>query len=192
MPQGSLFVISGPSGAGKGTLVKRILERVPNTWVSISATTREPRAGEVDGIDYQFMTADEFERDIEAGGFVEWASVHSHYYGTPVAPIKEQLAAGKTVLLEIDVQGGFQVQDKLPQAKLVFIAPPNMEVLEQRLRSRGTDSEEAIVQRMHNAVGEMEASTRYDAVIVNDDLDRATEELVKMIQSGVGLASQAV
>lgn len=183
MPQGSLFVISGPSGAGKGTLVKRILERVPNTWVSISATTREPRAGEVDGIDYQFMTADEFERDIEAGGFVEWASVHSHYYGTPVAPIEEQLAAGKTVLLEIDVQGGFQVQDKLPQAKLVFIAPPNMEVLEQRLRSRGTDSEEAIVQRMHNAVGEMEASARYDAVIVNDDLDRATEELVKMIQS---------
>lgn len=183
MANGSLFVISGPSGAGKGTLVHRVLDLVPNTWVSISATTREPRTGEVDGVDYQFMTDAEFEHVIEAGGFVEWARVHSHYYGTPVAPIEGALEAGKTVLLEIDVQGGFQVKEKLPQARLVFIAPPSMEVLERRLRKRGTDSEETIAQRMANAVGEMEASARYDVRIVNDDLDKATEALVEVIES---------
>ena len=183
MAQGSLFVISGPSGVGKGTLVKRVLSRMPDIWLSISATTRDPREGEVDGVDYRFMTTEEFERVKDEGGFAEWARVHSNYYGTPLAPIKEKLAAGITVLLEIDVQGAFQVKEKLPQAKLVFIAPTSLEVLEQRLRARGTDSEQTIQQRMHNASGELAAAQRYDAVVVNDDLDEATDELVEVLQS---------
>ena len=180
---GSLFVVSGPSGAGKGTLVARIMERVPNLWLSISATTRAPREGEADGVQYLFLTPEQFERDIAEDGFVEWANVHSNYYGTPVAPIREHLAAGQDVLLEIDVQGAFQVRDKFPDARLVFIAPPSMEVLEARLRGRGTDSEEAIERRLANARGEMEASSRYDAVIVNDDLDEATDALVEVLES---------
>lgn len=183
MPSGSLFVISGPSGAGKGTLVKRLCARMPEIWVSVSATTRAPRGTEVDGVDYRFMTQEEFEKTIAEDGFAEWAKVHSHYYGTPLAPIREHLAAGDIVLLEIDVQGAFQVREKLPEARLVFIAPPSMGVLEKRLRGRGTDSEEAIEQRMRNAVGEMAASSDYDVVIVNDDLERATDELVKVIES---------
>ena len=183
MSKASLFVISGPSGAGKGTLVNRIVKRAPDSWVSISATTRPPRTGEVDGVSYFFMSVEEFEAAIERDEFVEWARVHSNYYGTPVAPIEEHLNAGSNVLLEIDVQGGFQVAEKFPDAKLVFIAPPSMEVLEQRLRARATDSEEVIAQRMANAAGEMEASKRYDVVIVNDDLEEATETLLKVLES---------
>lgn len=183
MPEASLFVISGPAGTGKGTLVSRVLERVPNSWLSVSATTRAPRGEEVDGVDYRFLTTEEFERTIEEDGFVEWALVHSNYYGTPVAPIREHLSKGGVVLLEIDVQGGFQVREKFPDAHLVFIAPPSMEVLERRLRGRGTDSEESIRRRMADAVGEMEASKRYDVVIVNDELEKATDELVEVIES---------
>lgn len=182
MSQGSLYCISGPSGAGKGTLVARVLETVPNSWVSISATTREPRKGEIDGVHYRFMTVEEFEQTIENGGFIEWANVHSNYYGTPLAPIEEHIRAGECVLLEIDVQGAFQVREKLPETKLVFIAPPSMEVLEERLRGRGTDSEEVIEKRMKNAIGEMEASGQYDCIIVNDDLEKATAELVSVLQ----------
>ena len=180
---GSLFVISGPSGAGKGTLVQRLVERVPHTWVSISATTRAPRTGEIDGLHYRFMTPEEFERIIEEGGFVEWANVHSHYYGTPTGPIIEHLEAGDNVLLEIDVQGGFQVREKFPDAKLLFIAPPSMEVLEQRLRGRGTDSDEEIAKRLRNAKGELEASKDYDIVVVNDDLEEAIDKLAEVLES---------
>lgn len=183
MPQASLYVISGPSGAGKGTLVERLLSRVPDIWVSVSATTRAPREGEVEGVHYFFLSPEQFQETVDADGFVEWARVHSNCYGTPVAPIQEHLAAGTDVLLEIDVQGGFQVRDRFPDAKLVFVAPPSMEVLEQRLRGRGTDPEDVIAQRLHNAGAEMDASARYDLVIVNDDLDKATDELVKVIES---------
>ena len=183
MTQGSLFVISGPSGAGKGTLVKRVVDEIPHCWVSISATTRQPREGEVDGVHYLFMTEDEFKQVIKRDGLIEWAKVHSNYYGTPLDPIKTHLDAGDTVLLEIDVQGGFQVREKIPQARLVFIAPPSQEELARRLRGRATETEEAIERRLANAAGEMEASKRYDVVIVNDDLDQATNELVKVIQS---------
>ncbi len=176
-------MISGPSGAGKGTLVKRLVEQIPDCWVSVSATTRPPREGEVDGVHYLFMSVEEFEQIIQNDGLIEWAKVHSNYYGTPIGPIKEHLAAGDTVLLEIDVQGGFQVREKLPQARLVFIAPPSEEELAHRLRGRATETEEAISCRLENAKGEMEASKRYDVVIVNDDLEQATNELVKVIQS---------
>lgn len=179
---GTLYVISGPSGAGKGTLVARLLELVPDVWLSVSATTREPRTGELDGIHYHFLSTERFQELIEADGFVEWALVHSHYYGTPLAPMAERLEAGVTCLLEIDVQGAFQVRERMPQAKLVFIAPPSIEELERRLRGRATDSDEVIAERLHNAAAEMEAASRYDYVIVNDDLDRATEELVKVVK----------
>lgn len=180
---GSLIVISGPSGAGKGTLVERVLGRMPQAVLSVSATTRPPREGEIDGVHYRFMTVDEFERTIADDGFIEWAQVHSNYYGTPVASIQESLDDGKTVILEIDVQGGFQVREKFPQAKLVFIAPPSIEELEARLRGRATDSEEVIVTRLANAAGEMEASKDYDVVIVNDDLNEATNELLAVLES---------
>lgn len=183
MAEGSLYVISGPSGAGKGTLVERILDGHPDITLSISATTRQPREGEVDGVHYHFMSVDEFEDFIARDGFIEWAQVHSNYYGTPLAPIEQHLAAGDTVLLEIDVQGAFQVLDKLPQAKLVFIAPPSIEELERRLRGRGTETEEVIAQRLANAKGEMDASKDYDFVIVNDDLERATKELARVLES---------
>lgn len=183
MAEGSLYVISGPSGAGKGTLVERILDGHPDITLSISATTRQPREGEVDGVHYHFMSVDEFEDVIARDGFIEWAQVHSNYYGTPLAPIEQHLAAGDTVLLEIDVQGAFQVLDKLPQAKLVFIAPPSIKELERRLRGRGTETEEVIAQRLANAKGEMDASKDYDFVIVNDDLERATKELARVLES---------
>ena len=183
MSKGRLFCISGPSGAGKGTLVQRVLDLMPDAWVSISATTRNPRAGEVDGVHYFFMSVDEFKKTIDEDGFIEWALVHSNYYGTPIAPIREHVDAGDCVLLEIDVQGAFQVRDKIPETRLVFIAPPSMEELEARLKGRGTDAPEVIAQRLKNAQGELDASRDYDCIIVNDDLDRAIAELVSVLQS---------
>lgn len=183
---GELFVVSGPAGAGKGTLVSRVSQRMGNIWVSISATTRAPRGAEVDGVEYFFHTADEFKDLIAHDGLVEWALVHGNYYGTPVAPIQEHLAAGDAVILEIDVQGAFQIRERFPQAHLVFIAPPSREVLEQRLRGRGTDSEESIALRLDNAAAELAAADSYDYVVVNDDVEKATEELLKVINCCVG------
>ena len=183
MVGGALYVVSGPSGAGKGTLVSRVLEANPDIWLSISATTREPREGEVDGVHYRFMSIEEFERTIEEGGFIEWAQVHSNYYGTPLEPIEQHIDKGGIALLEIDVQGAFQVREKLPQAKLVFIAPPSLEELERRLRGRGTEAEEAIERRLANARGEMDAAKDYDYRIVNDDLNEATKELLAVLES---------
>lgn len=183
---GQLFVVSGPAGAGKGTLLGRAIDRIPNAWVSISATTRAPRGTEQDGVEYFFLTKEEFERRIDADGFIEHALVHGNYYGTPLDPIKEHVANGDAVFLEIDVQGAFQVRELIPEAKLIFIAPPSMEVLEQRLRGRATDSEESIALRLRNAAGELEASKSYDHVIVNDELEKATAELVEVVQSYVG------
>ncbi len=183
---GKLFVISGPAGAGKGTLLGRAIARIDNAWVSISATTRAPRGTEVDGIEYFFLTKDQFEQRIEQDGFVEYAYVHGNYYGTPLAPIKEHVAAGDAVFLEIDVQGAFQVRDKVEGCKLIFIAPPSMEILEQRLRDRATDSEDSIRLRLANAAGELAQADSYDRVIINDDLEKATNELVEVIKYYVG------
>lgn len=180
---GRLYVFSGPSGAGKGTLLARLLELRSDLWESVSATTRAPRPGEKDGVDYFFTTREAFEAEIARDGLLEYAEVHGNYYGTPLAPIRAHMDAGTDVVLEIDVQGAFQVRGKVPEARLVFIAPPSSEELERRLRGRGTDSPESIATRLENARAEMDAADDYDVVVVNDDLEQATEELLAVLES---------
>ena len=181
MRKGNLFVISGPSGSGKGTLVGRLLERVPDVWVSVSATTRKPREGEVDGVNYFFKTQDEFDELIASDGLLEWATYASNRYGTPRAAVEEQIAAGKQVILEIECQGAFQVREKMPEAHLVFIEPPSLEVLEARLRGRGTETEEVISERMQVARVELSRKMEYDKRLINDQLDVAADELVAYV-----------
>lgn len=164
-------------------MLSRVLDGRDGVWESVSATTRAPRAGEKDGIAYFFMTREAFEEAIARDGFIEYAEVHGNYYGTPIAPIREHLEAGDDVVLEIDVQGALQVRAKLPEARLVFIAPPSFEELERRLRERASDSVESIATRLANARGEMDAARDYDVVIVNDDLERATDELAAVLES---------
>lgn len=182
MRKGNLFVISGPSGAGKGTLVSRIVEQVPGAWLSVSATTRAPREGEVDGVHYVFMSDAQFDELVAEGGFLEWAQVHDRKYGTPLALVKEHMAAGDQVILEIDVQGAFQVRDIIPEACLVFVEPPSLEELERRLRGRRTDSEESITLRMSNAELELSRKMEYDIRFVNDNLDECTAAMVDFIE----------
>jgi len=177
---GRLVVISGPSGSGKSTLVHRLLAR-PDLRLtrSISATTRAPRAGEVNGRDYDFLTPEEFEG--VRGELLESAVVHGHHYGTPAGPVRRATEQGLCVALVIDVQGGFQVRRKVPDALLVFIQIPSLEVLEARLRDRGTDSPETIERRLANARRELELASQYDVQVVNDDLELAVEQLAAIL-----------
>lgn len=178
---GRLIVLSGPSGSGKSTLVKRLLRRPGlRIQVSISATTRPPRADEVDGRDYFFMTKESFEAIRDQ--LLESAEVHGHLYGTPSGPVRDALARGICVLLVIDVQGGMQIRDRVPDALLVFLDVPDLGVLEQRLRSRGTDDEMTIQRRLENARHELEMKSYYDFVVINDDLDRAADELAAFLE----------
>ncbi len=179
---GNLFVISGPSGAGKGTLVKALIEQVPDAWLSVSATTREPREGEVNGREYFFISNDQFDDLVRQDGFLEWAQVHSNKYGTPRAQVEQAIAEGKQAILEIDVQGAFQIKEKIPQSILVFIEPPSLEILEERLRGRGTETEDVIAARMSVATMELLEKIKYDIAIVNDDLDVASKELVDFVE----------
>lgn len=179
---GNLFVISGPSGAGKGTLVGRLLQEVPDCWVSVSATTRQPREGEVDGVNYLFKTRDEFMELVAQDGFLEWAEYSGNCYGTPVAPVLEHMEKGEQVILEIEVQGAFQIREKLPQAHLVFIEPPSFEVLEQRLRGRGDNVDESVIlTRLETARVELSKKMEYDKRLVNDQLEVALKELVDYV-----------
>ena len=178
---GNLFVISGPSGAGKGTLVARLLSEVPDAWVSVSATTRVPREGEIDGVHYYFKSADEFARLVDEDGFLEWARYAENCYGTPRKSVEEHLARGEQVVLEIDVQGAFQVRERFPEAHLVFIEPPSMEELERRLRSRGTETDEVVQARLAAAKLELSRKMEYDIRFVNDNIDQATAELVDYV-----------
>lgn len=178
VPGGFLFVLSGPSGAGKGTLVERLLQARPDCVFAISATTRPIRATETDGVQYHFVDRAEFEARRERGEFLEWAEVHGKLYGTPVREVEEKIAQGKVVVLDIDVQGGASVRRARPDAVSAFIYPPSLADLLERLRKRATDKDDVIATRLGNAPGEMAQYVHYDYVVVNDDLERATAELI--------------
>jgi guanylate kinase len=175
---GFLLVLSGPSGAGKGTLVERLIQERPECVFSISATTRPRRPSEVDGVQYEFVTRQEFERRRADGQFLEWAEVHGHHYATPTRPVDEGVAAGRIVVLDVDVQGGASVRRLLPGAVTVFVYPPSLDALRARLESRGTDSPAVIEERLRNAPGELAQMSQYRYVIMNDDLQRALTALV--------------
>ena len=172
-----LFVVSGPSGVGKGTILSRAREVRPDLGLTVSATTRSPRPGEVDGVSYHFLTEEQFDEELSQGNFLEWANVHGHRYGTLMREVTSRLDGGQSLVLEIDVQGALNVRRAFPDAVLVFVEPPSMEELERRLRGRGTEDESSIALRLANAAHEMEFAGEYDVRIVNDDLERAAQEL---------------
>ena len=177
---GQLVVITGPSGVGKGTLLKQLLQRYSERLAfSVSATTRSPRSGEQHGREYFFWNREEFEQKCESGEFLEWAEYAGNLYGTPRQPIDQAIALGKTVILEIELAGARQVAQSCPTAKRIFIAPPSMDILEKRLRDRSTDSDEQITKRLHHAQLEIAATDEFDLTIVNDDLDIALQQLEK-------------
>jgi len=178
--RGRLLVISGPSGCGKSTICRRLLED-PDVVFSISATTRPMRAGEVEDTDYVFVDKQRFRRHIEAGDFIEWAEVHGNLYGTLRGPMEQALDEGKVYLVEIDVQGGAQLKQLELPGIYVFVAPPDMETLRERLTGRGTDAFEEIERRLQKAHEEMRARDRYDHVIVNDDLDEAVARVRRLV-----------
>jgi guanylate kinase len=173
-------VITGPSGVGKGTLVRRLLERHPEIWLSVSATTRAPRQGEQDGRDYFFLSRPSFEQCIADGDFLEWAEFAGNLYGTPRQWVERYLAKGP-VLLEIELEGARQVRQSFPAAFQIFLAPPSFEELERRIRSRGTDSESAIARRLGRAREELAAASEFDAVLVNGDLEEALVQLERLL-----------
>lgn len=181
--QGTLVVVSGFAGTGKGTVMKELLGRYDSYALSISATTRNPRPGEVDGKEYFFKTKEEFEQMIEREEFVEYAYYVGNYYGTPKKYVQEQLEAGKDVILEIEIQGAINIKSQFPDALLLFIAPPSADVLKERLTGRGTETEEVIAQRLARAVEESKGIENYDYLVVNDDLDECVETVHQMIQS---------
>jgi guanylate kinase len=176
-------VLAGPSGVGKGTIVERLLERGSGLWKSVSYTTRAPRPDEVEGVDYHFVTRAEFEALRDAGGFLEWFEVFGDLKGTPRAPVEERLAAGDDVLLEIDVQGALKVREVFPHALLVFVKPPSPEELRRRLTERGTESAEALDARLAAAAVEEAQAGKFDAVVVNHDLEQAVDQVAGILVS---------
>lgn len=180
--EGVVIVLSGPSGAGKGTLCEHLREKIDINY-SISATTRAPRPGEKDKVNYFFMTREAFKQKIKDDGFLEWAEVYNNFYGTPLDYVEQQIAAGKDVMVEIDPQGAKQVKLKKSDAVLVFIMPPSFAELERRIRGRDTETEEQIRHRLGNALNEINTLTAYDYVIVNDNIDEATADLQAIINA---------
>jgi guanylate kinase len=180
-PRGHLFVIAAPSGAGKTSLVRALMQRLPQLRFSISYTTRKQRENEVHGHDYFFVTKPEFERMRDAGEFLEHANVFDNYYGTSRKQVEERLAAGENVLLEIDWQGAQQIRRAMPEARTIFVLPPSRAALEQRLRGRATDSEEVIARRLKDSIADMSHWNEFDYVVVNDDFERATSELESIV-----------
>ena len=180
--RGILIVVSGFAGSGKGTLMKEIMEQYDNYALSISATTRKPRGTEVDGKEYFFKTVEEFEKMIAQGDLIEYANYVGNYYGTPKAYVEEQLASGKDVILEIEIQGALKVKEQFPETLLLFVTPPNVTVLKERLVGRGTEAPEVIEQRMQRAAEEAEGISSYDYILVNDDLQECVQQMHSIIR----------
>jgi guanylate kinase len=180
--RGLLVVIAGPSGVGKGTVHTRVRAALPDSVLSVSATTRPARAHEREGVDYRFVDRASFEGMVARGDLLEWAEYAEHLYGTPRAPIEAAVADGRIVVLDIEVQGALQVRDQDPDALLVFLSPPSFDELERRLRSRGTEQEEDLARRLEIAHREVAERDRFDVVVVNDDLDRCVDEVVAAIE----------
>ncbi len=191
MNNGLAIILSGPSGAGKSTLVHKVNQWMPGILFSISCTTRAPRPGEQDGVDYHFTTIEDFEKGKDRGDFLEYAFVHGNYYGTPKAPMLSAIQNDQIILLDIDVQGARQIRECLKGTDLeksveyVFVAPPSLEVLEKRLRNRGTETEEAILKRLKNARGEMDAWQEYQYLVVNDDAETAARKLEAILRAAL-------
>lgn len=182
-PQGVLLVVSGPSGAGKGTICGMLREQLPDLGYSVSVTTRQPRTGEVDGVNYFFKTVDEVKEMIANDEFLEYAEVYGNYYGTPRKFVMDQLNAGRDVLLEIDIQGALQVKEHFPDGVFVFITPPSLDELCARIYKRGTDSEEVIKRRMASAADELTYASKYDYIIVNDIAEKATKKVLTLMEA---------
>ena len=187
--RGLLVILSGFSGAGKGTVIRELMNRYDQYALSVSATTRKPRPGEKEGVNYFFKTEEEFNAMVERGELLEHARYVDHAYGTPAAYVDEQLSAGKDVILEIEIQGALRVKEKRPDAVLIFLTPPSAEELKRRLTGRGTETEEVISARMKRAAEEARGMDRYDYILVNDDLDACVEDLHQLIRSQHCLSS---
>lgn len=183
MASSVLFVISAPSGGGKTTLIARLRVLFPDMAYSVSCTTRRPRGGEVDGEDYYFLDTDRFRRMIDQGEFLEWKEVHGNLYGSPAGPVRRCLESGRAMIMDIDVEGAKEVFREMPQAVGIFITPPDMNVLEERLRGRGTDSEEVITRRIENAKDELAAADLFKYQVVNRDLEETVERLAAIIRN---------
>ena len=179
--KGQIFVLSGPSGAGKGTVRKRLFQEIPMLKYSISCTTRQPRPGEVDGVDYRFIDETRFRAFIREEALLEWADVHGHLYGTLCSDVERECSAGYDIVLEIDVQGAMQVRNKCTRCILIFLSPPSLEALEQRLRLRGTESEENVRIRLRNANDEMNLASGYDYLVINVSVEDAVHRIRDII-----------
>jgi guanylate kinase len=177
MAKGELIVLTGPSGVGKGTLLRALLQRHPDLFLSISVTTRSPRPGEIDGLHYYFVDRPQFERMVANGELLEWAEFAGNFYGTPRSPVEDQIRQGHWVILEIELEGARQVRRSFPDAVQVFLLPPDLLELEYRIRSRGQDSEAAIQRRLIRAKDEIEAAHEFDVQVVNDDLENALQRI---------------
>ena len=181
--RGLLIVISGPSGAGKGTICKSFMDRNTDVVLSVSATTRAPRKGEVEGVNYYFMTKEKFKEKIKANDFLEYAEVYDNYYGTPKSNVEEILESGKNVILEIDIQGALKVKENTEEGTFIFILPPSMEELKQRIIKRGSETQESLMKRFKSAYKEINFVSKYNYAVVNDKVDMAVEKLEAIISA---------
>ena len=179
--RGVLIVISGPSGAGKGTICKALLEKHDNIYISVSATTRSPREGEIEGVNYYFLTKEAFEEKVKGNGFIEYANVHGNFYGTPKVNVEKMLEEGKDVILEIDIQGALQVKENFKEGVFIFILPPSMEELKKRIINRGSETEESLMTRFKNAYKEINYVSKYNYAVVNDTLELAVAKVESII-----------